>query len=49
MGLISQLPGGLGVFETVVILLTTPVLPAHKVVGSSFGLQRRLLLSCPYW
>jgi phosphatidylglycerol lysyltransferase len=34
MGLISQLPGGLGVFETVVILLTTPVLPAHGVVAS---------------
>ena len=34
MGLISQLPGGLGVFETVVILLTAPFLPAHKVVGA---------------
>jgi phosphatidylglycerol lysyltransferase len=34
MGLISQLPGGLGVFETVVIFLTTPVLPAHGVVAA---------------
>jgi phosphatidylglycerol lysyltransferase len=34
MGLISQLPGGLGVFETVIIFLTSPVLPAHRVVAA---------------
>jgi len=34
MGLISQLPGGLGVFETVVIFLMTPIFPAHKVVAA---------------
>ena len=36
MGLISQLPGGLGVFETVVILLTASTLPAYQVVGALF-------------
>jgi phosphatidylglycerol lysyltransferase len=34
LGLMSQLPGGLGVFETVVLFLMTPVLPAHKVVAA---------------
>jgi phosphatidylglycerol lysyltransferase len=34
MGLISQLPGGLGVFETVIIFLTSPILPAHRVVAA---------------
>src|SRR5512136_397208 len=34
VGLISQLPGGLGVFETVVIFLTSAVLPAHRVVAA---------------
>jgi phosphatidylglycerol lysyltransferase len=33
-GLISQIPGGLGVFETVVILLLSPVLPASKILGA---------------
>lgn len=33
-GLISQLPGGLGVFETVVLFLSTPILPAHGVVAA---------------
>jgi phosphatidylglycerol lysyltransferase len=34
MGLISQLPGGLGIFETVVIYLTTSVLPVHHMVAA---------------
>ncbi|MDD5224693.1 MAG: bifunctional lysylphosphatidylglycerol flippase/synthetase MprF [bacterium] len=33
-GLLSQVPGGLGVFETVVILLLSPALPASQVLGS---------------
>jgi len=33
-GLVSQVPGGLGVFETVVILLLSPHLPASEVLGS---------------
>ena len=33
-GLASQIPGGLGVFETVVVLLLSPVIPASAVIGS---------------
>jgi phosphatidylglycerol lysyltransferase len=33
-GLVSQVPGGLGVFETVILLLLTPYLPASAVFGS---------------
>jgi len=33
-GLISQVPGGLGVFETVVFLLLAPTFPAATVLGS---------------
>ncbi|MFC1863045.1 bifunctional lysylphosphatidylglycerol flippase/synthetase MprF [Thermodesulfobacteriota bacterium] len=33
-GLASQLPGGLGVFETVVVLLLSPAVPASQVLGS---------------
>ena len=33
-GLASQIPGGLGVFETVVVLLLSPVVPASAVIGS---------------
>jgi phosphatidylglycerol lysyltransferase len=33
-GLASQLPGGLGVFETVVILLLSPTVPASQVIGA---------------
>ncbi len=33
-GLASQIPGGLGVFESVVLLLLVPVLPASEVFGS---------------
>jgi len=32
-GLLSQVPGGLGVFETVVLLLLTPTLPASEILG----------------
>jgi len=33
-GLISQVPGGLGVFETAVILLLSPIYPATEIIGS---------------
>lgn len=33
-GLVSQVPGGLGVFETVVLLLLAPTFPAATVLGS---------------
>jgi phosphatidylglycerol lysyltransferase len=33
-GIISQVPGGLGVFETVLILLLSPILPSSSVLGS---------------
>ena len=33
-GMVSQVPGGLGVFESVVILLLIPYLPAAQVLGS---------------
>jgi phosphatidylglycerol lysyltransferase len=33
-GLVSQVPGGLGVFETVVLLLLAPYLPGAAVLGS---------------
>jgi phosphatidylglycerol lysyltransferase len=33
-GLVSQVPGGLGIFETVILLLLTPYLPASTVFGS---------------
>jgi len=32
-GLISQVPGGLGVFETIVVLLLSPSLPAAEIFG----------------
>lgn len=32
-GLISQVPGGIGVFETVALLLLTPYLPAPKILA----------------
>jgi len=32
-GLISQVPGGLGVFETIVVLLLSPTLPASEILG----------------
>jgi phosphatidylglycerol lysyltransferase len=33
-GVVSQVPGGLGVFETVVILFLSPIFPASAVLGS---------------
>jgi phosphatidylglycerol lysyltransferase len=33
-GLVSQVPGGLGVFETIILLLLTPYFPASAVFGS---------------
>ena len=33
-GLLSQIPGGLGVFETVVLLLLSPTVSSHLVLGS---------------
>jgi phosphatidylglycerol lysyltransferase len=33
-GLISQVPGGIGIFEMVVLLLLSPTLPAASVAGS---------------
>ena len=33
-GLASQVPGGLGVFETVVLFLLSPTLPASAIIGS---------------
>ena len=33
-GLVSQVPGGLGVFETIVILLLSPHLPASQILGA---------------
>lgn len=33
-GLLSQVPGGLGVFETIMVLLMTPYLEADEVLGS---------------
>ncbi|HPD60397.1 MAG TPA: bifunctional lysylphosphatidylglycerol flippase/synthetase MprF [Thermodesulfobacteriota bacterium] len=34
VGLVSQVPGGLGVFETVVLFLLSPTLPASATIGS---------------
>jgi phosphatidylglycerol lysyltransferase len=33
-GLMSQVPGGLGVFEAIVVLLLSPTLPASEVLGA---------------
>jgi phosphatidylglycerol lysyltransferase len=33
-GLASQIPGGLGVFESVVVVLLSPIMPASEIVGS---------------
>lgn len=35
-GLASQIPGGLGVFESVVVVLLSPIMPAFQIVGSLF-------------
>ncbi len=34
MGLLSQVPGGLGVFDTAMVMLLSPHLPASETVGS---------------
>ena len=34
LGIMSHIPGGLGVFETIVVFLLSPTLPAAGVVGS---------------
>jgi phosphatidylglycerol lysyltransferase len=36
-GLISQVPGGLGVFETVIILMLSGRLPANQILGALLG------------
>ena len=36
-GIISQVPGGLGVFESIIILLLMPYLPPSVVLGSLFA------------
>jgi phosphatidylglycerol lysyltransferase len=33
-GMVSQIPGGLGVFESVILLLLSPALPASSIFGS---------------
>lgn len=33
-GIISQVPGGIGVFESVVLMLLSPILPASAIMGS---------------
>ncbi|MEN6446946.1 MAG: bifunctional lysylphosphatidylglycerol flippase/synthetase MprF [Syntrophaceae bacterium] len=33
-GLVSQVPGGLGVFEAMILLLLSPVLPASSIIGT---------------
>lgn len=48
-GLVSQVPGGLGVFETLSILLLKPYLPAPAILGSLLvfrGLYYLLPLAC---
>ena len=37
VGLVSHVPGGLGVFEGVMVLLLRPYLPAHVVLGSAIA------------
>src|SRR4029450_10865085 len=36
-GLVSQVPGGLGVFETVMLLFLAPAIPPAVVLGSLFA------------
>ena len=33
-GMLSQIPGGLGIFETMVLTLLGPILPIHSILGS---------------
>lgn len=39
VGFVSQVPGGLGVLETVVVLLLSPMLPASDVLGSMLAFR----------
>jgi phosphatidylglycerol lysyltransferase len=36
-GLVSQVPGGLGVFETVIVLMLSARLPANQILGALLG------------
>jgi len=36
-GLVSQVPGGLGVFETVIVLMLSAKLPANQIFGALLG------------
>jgi phosphatidylglycerol lysyltransferase len=36
-GLVSQVPGGLGVFETVIVLMLSAKLPANQIFGTLLG------------
>ncbi len=36
-GLVSQVPGGLGVFETVIVLMISARLPANQILGALLG------------
>jgi phosphatidylglycerol lysyltransferase len=38
-GLVSQVPGGLGVFETVIILMLSDRLPANQIIGALLGFR----------
>jgi phosphatidylglycerol lysyltransferase len=46
VGLVSQVPGGLGVFETVMVLLLPRDLPRHEVLGSLIAF-RAIYYFCP--
>jgi phosphatidylglycerol lysyltransferase len=37
VGLVSQVPGGLGVFETVIVLMLSTRLPANQIFGALLG------------
>jgi phosphatidylglycerol lysyltransferase len=37
VGLVSQVPGGLGVFETVIVLMLSAKLPANQIFGALLG------------
>jgi len=37
VGLVSQVPGGLGVFETVIVLMLSARLPANQIFGALLG------------
>ncbi len=39
VGFLSQVPGGLGVLETVVVLLLSPILPASDVLGAMLAFR----------